>query len=90
MPPELTRQRQAISTLLEFCEESSLVTSLSVGCSIGRNAADALSDIDAAIGVRAPRGAAGAEQVREVESSTVETPAEARQMRRCAPSGDRQ
>jgi predicted nucleotidyltransferase len=72
MPPELTRQRQAISTLLEFCEESSLVTSLSVGCSIGRNAADALSDIDAAIGVRAPRGAAGAEQVREVESSTVE------------------
>jgi hypothetical protein len=72
MPPELARQRQAISTLLEFCEESSLVTSLSVGCSIGRNAADALSDVDAAIGVRAPRGAAGAEQVRDVERSTVE------------------
>ena len=72
MPPELTRQRQALSTLLELCEESPLVTSLSVGCSIGRNAADALSDIDAAIGVRAPRGAAGAAQVRAVESSIVE------------------
>ena len=72
MPPQLTRQRQAMTTLLEFCEASPLVTSLSVGCSIGRNAADALSDIDAAVGVRAPRGAAGAEQVRDVESSILE------------------
>ena len=72
MPPELTRQRQAISPLLELCEESPLVTSFSVGCSIGRNAADALSDVDAVIGVRAARGAAGAEQVRDVEGSIVE------------------
>jgi len=72
LPTELGRQRQAISALLEFCEESSLVTSLSVGCSLGRNAADALSDVDAAIGVRAPCGAAGAQQVRDVENSTIE------------------
>ena len=72
MSPELSRQRQAMLTLLKLCEESPLVTSLSVGCSIGRNAADALSDVDAAIGVRAPRGAAGAEEVRDVEASIVE------------------
>jgi hypothetical protein len=72
LPPDLARQRRAIVALLEFCEKSPLVTSLSVGCSIGRDAADALSDVDAAIGVRAPRGSAGAEQVRSLESSTVE------------------
>ena len=36
------------------------------------DAADALSDVDAVIGVRAARGAAGAEQVRDVEGSIVE------------------
>lgn len=72
LPAKLGRQRQAILTLLEFCEASSLVTSLSVGCSIGRGVADALSDVDAAIGVRAPRGAPGAEELRQVENSTIE------------------
>ncbi len=72
LPPELGRQGRAIRALVELCEESSLVTSLSVGCSIGRNAADALSDVDAAIGVRAPRGAAGGERVRDVDSAVVE------------------
>lgn len=71
LPAELGRQRQAMSALLELCEDSPLVASLSVGCSIGRSAADALSDVDAAIGVRAPRGPAGAEQVREVEGAVV-------------------
>jgi len=71
LPAELGRQQGAIVALLEFCEETALVTSLSVGCSLGRNAADALSDVDAAIGVDAPRGAEGAEKVREVEDATV-------------------
>lgn len=71
LPPELGRQQSAIAALLEFCEESSLVTSLSVGCSLGRNAADALSDVDAAIGVDAPRGAEGAEKVRAIEDAVV-------------------
>lgn len=55
-----------------LCEESSSVTSLSVGCSIGRNAADALSDVDAAIGVLAPVGTGGIEQVRRIERSIID------------------
>ena len=45
--------------------------SLLVGCSLGRGAADALSDIDAALGVDAPRGEAGAERVETVEAMVV-------------------
>jgi predicted nucleotidyltransferase len=48
------------------------VTSLSVGCSLGRGAADELSDIDAAIGVATRPGAAGVDQVREVEQALVD------------------
>jgi predicted nucleotidyltransferase len=69
MPEELHRQRQLVAELLAFCEESDLVTSLSVGCSLGRGAGDTLSDVDAAIGVAAGRGAAGAARVRDVEES---------------------
>jgi hypothetical protein len=47
------------------------VVSLLVGCSLGRGAADALSDIDAALGVDAPRGASGAERVATVEATVV-------------------
>lgn len=71
LPAELARQRRALQTLLEHCEKSPSVASLSVGCSIGRNAADALSDVDAAIGVLAPPGADGLEQVRQVEHSII-------------------
>ena len=39
-----------------------MVTSLWVGCSLGRGAGDALSDIDAALGIEAERGPAGAER----------------------------
>jgi len=39
-----------------------------VGCSLGRGAADALSDIDAALGVGTPCGAAGAGRVGAVEA----------------------
>lgn len=69
--PELTRQREAVGALLDFCENSSLVASLSVGCSLGRGAADVLSDVDAAIGVRVPSGSSGAEDVGKVEEEVV-------------------
>lgn len=72
LPPRLEGQRRALSRLLHFCEGSSTVTSLSVGCSLGRGAADELSDVDAAIGVAAPRGGAGADHVRAVEEALVD------------------
>jgi hypothetical protein len=51
LPGELAAQRRVMAGLLGFCESAPQVTSFSVGCSLGRGAADALSDIDAAIGV---------------------------------------
>jgi hypothetical protein len=57
--------------LLEFCVETPTATSLVVGCSIGRGAADELSDIDGALGIAAPRGQADAAQVREMEAAVV-------------------
>ncbi len=51
LPAELAAQRRVIAVLLEFCVATSRVRSFSVGCSLGRGAADALSDIDAAVGV---------------------------------------
>src|ERR1035437_8677382 len=65
LPGELAAQRRVMAGLIEFCEVTPLVTSLSVGCSLGRGAADALSDIDAA------RGNAGAGQVTAVEAIVV-------------------
>jgi hypothetical protein len=70
--PELFRQREAMTALLDLCEASPLVASLSVGCSIGRGAADALSDVDAAIGVHAPGGQLGVDEVRAVEEAVVD------------------
>ena len=57
--------------LLDRCENWPLAMSLLVGCSLGRGAADALSDIDAALGVGAPPGAAGAGLVGSVEAMVV-------------------
>ena len=71
LPPELAAQRQVMAGLLEFCVETPTATSLVVGCSIGRGAADELSDIDGALGIAAPRGQAGATQVREMEAAVV-------------------
>ena len=51
LPAELAAQRRVIAALLQFCAATPPVTSFSVGCSLGRGAADALSDIDAALGV---------------------------------------
>src|SRR5215469_16731834 len=51
LPDELAAQRRVMAGLLGFCEVTPPVASFVVGCSLGRGAADALSDIDAAIGV---------------------------------------
>jgi hypothetical protein len=71
LPDELTGQRRLMAGLLDYCETSPAVTSLVVGCSLGRGAADALSDVDGALGVQADPGAVGAEQVQAVEADVV-------------------
>jgi hypothetical protein len=63
LPAELAAQRRVMAGLTERCAAWPLAASLLVGCSLGRGAADALSDIDAALGVDAPPGQAGAERV---------------------------
>jgi hypothetical protein len=60
-----------LTGLVDRCEAWPLATSLLVGCSLGRGAADELSDIDAALGVDAPRGEAGAGRVRTMETMVV-------------------
>ncbi len=70
--PGLERHGRTLLGLLDFCETTPAVTSLSVGCSLGRGAADELSDVDAAVGVDAALGAAGASRVRDVEQALVD------------------
>jgi hypothetical protein len=72
LPEELAAQRRVLTGLVDRCEAWPLATSLVVGCSLGRGAADELSDIDAALGVDAPRGDAGAERVTTMEAMVVE------------------
>jgi hypothetical protein len=72
LPPELAPQRQAVSALLDLCETTPCVASFSVGCSLGRGAADRLSDVDAALGVRAPRGPVGSERTRAVLDAVID------------------
>jgi hypothetical protein len=71
LPEELAAQRRVMARLVDWCGAWPLVTSLLVGCSLGRGAADALSDIDAALGVDAPPGEPGAERVKTVEAAVV-------------------
>ena len=71
LPDELTAQRRLMAGLAERCAAWPLATSLLVGCSLGRGAADALSDVDAALGVDAPPGEAGAERVETVAATVV-------------------
>jgi len=71
LPDELAAQRRVITGLADLCEAWPLAASLLVGCSLGRGAADALSDIDAALGIDAPCGAAGAERVGTAEAMVV-------------------
>jgi hypothetical protein len=71
LPDELTAQRRVLTGLVDRCEAWPLAASLLVGCSLGRGAADELSDIDAALGVDAPRGDEGAGRVRAMEAMVV-------------------
>jgi hypothetical protein len=71
LPAELAAQRRVMARLADRCEAWPLAMSLIVGCSLGRGAADALSDIDAALGVDAPRGEAGAEPIGTAEAMVV-------------------
>ena len=71
LPDELAPQRRVMTGLADLCEGWPLARSLLVGCSLGRGAADALSDIDAALGVDAPRGEAGAGVMASVEAMVV-------------------
>jgi hypothetical protein len=71
LPDELAGQRRVMAGLIDRCEAWPMVTSLLVGCSLGRGAADALSDVDAALGVDAEPGEAGAERVGAVEAMVV-------------------
>lgn len=73
LPDELAAQRGLMAGLIGFCEATPVVTSLTVGCSLGRGAGDALSDVDAAMGIAAARGTAGSGQVHKVESMVVAT-----------------
>jgi hypothetical protein len=71
LPAELAAQRRVMARLTDRCEAWPLAMSLVVGCSLGRGAADALSDIDAALGVDAPRGEAGAALIGTAEAMVV-------------------
>jgi hypothetical protein len=71
LPEELAAQRRVMAGLVDRCEAWPLALSLLVGCSLGRGAADAFSDIDAALGVDALPGEAGAGRVGTVEALVV-------------------
>ncbi len=71
LPGELSAQRRLMAGLLGYCEAAPSVTSLLVGCSLGRGAADGLSDIDGALGVLTDAGTAGAPMVLAVEAGLV-------------------
>lgn len=72
------RQRSAIEWLAAWCSTRPDVSSLSVGCSIGRGVADELSDVDAAVGVVAPAGHRGLDVIERVENALVASLGEGR------------
>jgi hypothetical protein len=71
LPEELAAQRRVLTGLVDRCEAWPLATLLVVGCSLGRGAADELSDIDAALGVDARRNEAGAGRIETMEAMVV-------------------
>jgi hypothetical protein len=52
LPAELAGQKAIMLRLLEVCEADDRIRWLAIGCSLGRGAADRLSDLDMALGVR--------------------------------------
>jgi hypothetical protein len=52
LPDELAGQKALLRRLLAVCEADDRIRWLAIGCSLGRGAADRLSDLDMAMGVR--------------------------------------
>jgi hypothetical protein len=52
LPDEMAGQKEIMRRLLDACEADDRIRWLAVGCSVGRGAGDALSDLDMALGVR--------------------------------------
>jgi hypothetical protein len=52
LPGEIAGQKAIMRRLLDACEADERIRWLAVGCSVGRGAGDALSDLDMALGVR--------------------------------------
>ncbi len=52
LPDEMAGQKAIMHRLLDACEADDRIRWLAVGCSVGRGAGDALSDLDMALGVR--------------------------------------
>jgi hypothetical protein len=52
LPDEMAGQKAIMRRLLDACEADDRIRWLAVGCSVGRGAGDALSDLDMALGVR--------------------------------------
>jgi len=73
LPAQLDRHRRLLAGLLELCQREPLAVSLSVGCSLGRGAADPLSDVDAALGVTGAHGTSSAAVVGAVEQAVVDS-----------------
>ncbi len=71
LPTELVVQRDLLTQLVDLCVATPRASSLSVGCSLGRGAGDALSDVDVALGVDTARGDPGADLVMSVERAVV-------------------
>lgn len=64
LPPSLAAQRSLLEDLLAFCELDTSVVWVVIGGSLARGAADALSDLDLALGVEDPEEDSPAQWVR--------------------------
>lgn len=71
LPAELAAQRRLMTGMVDFCAATPAARSYVVGCSLGRGAADAMSDVDSALGIDAPRGDAGLDRLLAVEEAVV-------------------
>jgi hypothetical protein len=68
LPEELAGQRAILTRLLDVCCASADIRWLVIGCSLGRGAADRLSDLDMAVGVADDRFETAAADLRSAMS----------------------
>lgn len=59
LPADLSGQRALLTGLLDLCAADPVIRYLLIGCSLGRGAADRLSDLDLAMGVAAGDAGSG-------------------------------